>query len=943
MKTFWATTTVRLTTAMALLAISAAIVPTASGADYEFIIFQDNLENFPQGWTLFPQHIVNPSLPGWTKSSQDFASPGYSAKCTPNLLQYDNNAFCYFDRSVNLSGYPMGKLYFKVWQSTEAVYDSFFVKYYNGSQWVLAYGRAGSFASWQNVVLFLPNTASVIRFGFKSDATVTGAGVHVDDIVLTGAQDNTPPQVTITAPANNATVSGTTTITATASDAAGISKVEFYVDGVLKGTDYTAPYTCSWATAGSLFRFGHILQAKAYDPSGNVGVSNKVMVNVESQLVVAKPWTVLMYLAGHSNLETYALQKLSNLGQALLPMGNVRVIVQIDVPSGCKRYLVKGNGQGNTLLQDLGPTDSGDPQVLADFGKWALNNFPGTRRMLYLYDHGNGWYSGSANGKAFGQDDVSGNLIGLANGEFSGAMDQITASGQNKFDVIIWEACLMGMWEVMDICSKYSLTMIGSEDGISRDASYNLNYTLNLLDNQPNQNLFIMVSNIVQAVDLRHFTTCSGVDLSKSATLASKINALSNQLITARTTAAHDNAITTCYQETQNRLHFIYPPHIDLYDFAQTLSQNSALPASLRQAASDVMAAVNGFVIRNVAANDASVTGPGTQTKYAKGVAIYHSKPDGSDYRMEYNLLPTSQSTLWDEYIRGAGSFTNYRAVAADYSWVTTTQPTGITGDDQAVTLNIPFTKPFLFYGKQYTKFNVCSNGFINFGTVSNSHIPAGIPSTAAPNALVAPLWRDLNPADGGSITYKANAETVAVTWEGVRNYSSAHNGTPQSFQVIFRPDGRIVMQWKSTTSGPSTTIGIENETGQTGVVCGQPANNTAKAFIPPAGMMPKTENGQTPEEAGPQAALLSNAPNPFTRKTVIRFQVNRPGKGTLRVYNLLGQAVRTLLDEEVGAGTYAITWNGKDDAGRAVAAGVYVCRMEIGGSTCVGKMTMIR
>lgn len=925
MKTYWATAKAGLMTAIALLAVSAATVPSSSGADYEFIIFQDNLENFPQGWTLFPQNI-NPNLPGWTKSNQDFASPGYSAKCTPNAFQYGNNAHCWFDRYVSISGYPLGKLYFKVWQSTEAVYDSFFVKYYDGSQWVDAYGRAGSFASWQSVVLSLPNTTSLIRFGFKSDATVTGAGVYVDDIVLTGAQDHTPPQVAITAPANNSSVSGTTTITAIASDAAGVSKVEFYVDGVLKGTNYSAPYTCTWATAGSLFRNGHILQAKAYDPSGNVGVSAKVTVDIATHISIYKPWTVLMYLAGNNDLETYALERLEKIGEAILPMNNVRVIVQIEATDGCKRYLVKGDGQGNIMLQDLGTIERGDPQVLADFGKWALNNYPGNRRMLYLYDHGNGWYSGSLAGQK------SYNHIGLANGEFSTAMDQITNSGQYKFDLIIWEACLMGMWEVMDICKKYSLTMIGSEDTAPFDAKFFINPKLGSLDGKPNQQIASVVETIVN--QSYGFRTCSGVDLTKIDTLNTKVNALANQLITARVTPSYDNAINDCYQATLNKYNFYGLGHIDLYDYAINIALKSGLPVTLRQAAIDVMGAVTSSVIINR---------PDTFNIDAKGVAIYHSKPDGSDYRMEYNLLTSSQSTLWDEYIRGADSFTNYRAVATYFDWVTTTQPTGITLDDQAVTLNIPFAKPFLFYGKQYTKINVCSNGFVNFGTASTAYSPAAIPSTSAPNALLAPLWRDLNPADGGSITYKADTGMVAVTWEGVRNYSSAHNGTPQSFQVVFKPDGRIVMQWKSTTGVVPTTVGVENETGQTGVGCGQPANNTAKAFIPPAGMMPKIGNYPLEGDAGPGAICLANAPNPFTSKTAIRFQVDRPGKGTLRIFNLLGQNVRKLLDEEMQAGAYAITWNGKDDAGRKVAAGIYICRLEIGGRSLASKMTMIR
>jgi subtilisin family serine protease/spore germination cell wall hydrolase CwlJ-like protein len=91
--------------------------------------------------------------------------------------------------------------------------------------------------------------------------------------------DVTPPTVAITSPANGATVprNATTTITATASDNVGVTKVEFYVGTTLKCTDTTSPYACAWSvpkTVGAQYS----LQAKAYDARGNVAAS--AVVNV---------------------------------------------------------------------------------------------------------------------------------------------------------------------------------------------------------------------------------------------------------------------------------------------------------------------------------------------------------------------------------------------------------------------------------------------------------------------------------------------------------------------------------------------------------------------------------------------------------------------------------------------------------------------------------------
>jgi len=95
------------------------------------------------------------------------------------------------------------------------------------------------------------------------------------------ASDTTAPTVSITAPAAGATVSGTVAVNASASDNVGVSKVEFYLDGVLKSTSTTSPYSWSWSTTGSA-NGSHSLTAKAYDAAGNTKTSAAVSVTVSN-------------------------------------------------------------------------------------------------------------------------------------------------------------------------------------------------------------------------------------------------------------------------------------------------------------------------------------------------------------------------------------------------------------------------------------------------------------------------------------------------------------------------------------------------------------------------------------------------------------------------------------------------------------------------------------
>ena len=83
----------------------------------------------------------------------------------------------------------------------------------------------------------------------------------------------------ITSPANKASVSGTVTISASASDNVGVVKVGFYVDGALLTTNVSPPYSATWNTNTASLG-SHTLTARAYDQAGNGTTSAAVSVNV---------------------------------------------------------------------------------------------------------------------------------------------------------------------------------------------------------------------------------------------------------------------------------------------------------------------------------------------------------------------------------------------------------------------------------------------------------------------------------------------------------------------------------------------------------------------------------------------------------------------------------------------------------------------------------------
>jgi len=95
---------------------------------------------------------------------------------------------------------------------------------------------------------------------------------------------------------------------------------------------------------------------------------------------------------------------------------------------------------------------------------------------------------------------------------------------------------------------------------------------------------------------------------------------------------------------------------------------------------------------------------------------------------------------------------------------------------------------------------------------------------------------------------------------------------------------------------------------------------------------------------------LSQNYPNPFNPSTTIPFQVygspsivHSPIHTTFKIYNILGDLVRTLMDEKKMPGNYQVVWDGRDDEGEKVSSGIYFYRLEAGDYSEMKKMILIK
>ena len=169
------------------------------------------------------------------------------------------------------------------------------------------------------------------------------------------------------------------------------------------------------------------------------------------------------------------------------------------------------------------------------------------------------------------------------------------------------------------------------------------------------------------------------------------------------------------------------------------------------------------------------------------------------------------------------------------YSWTDSNDPAGpdykwndisATGDllvelskmdDGNQETQLPFAVSF--YGKEFEKAYINSNGYITLGNPSNQHGHFPLPSTMMPGNLVAPMAMDLNPAIGGKIYVKKTGDRFTVQYDKVKDFAGLGEYT---FQAVLQSNGVIFFHYLSIPDGvKSASTGIQNETRDAGLLVG--------------------------------------------------------------------------------------------------------------------------
>jgi type IX secretion system substrate protein len=291
----------------------------------------------------------------------------------------------------------------------------------------------------------------------------------------------------------------------------------------------------------------------------------------------------------------------------------------------------------------------------------------------------------------------------------------------------------------------------------------------------------------------------------------------------------------------------------------------------------------------------------------------------------------------------------------------------GPTGDDQVMTVTMPFS--FNFLGVNYTYASICTNGWVALGITTYLNFFGGVCTLTGGYSvpLLCPFWYDLYPPGGGNIQYGTigtipNRKFI-VQYTNVAFFSGTGNVTVQL--ILNETSNVIQFLYGPVIAGGNVTpsVGIRGSGGGNGsyisvkpapicdstlhssYVCydgvpliqGSLTTGVLYTFGPLVGIHEIT--GELPK----QFKLYQNYPNPFNPVTKITFDIpghfeQRTSNVELIIYDILGREVATLVNEELKPGKYEVEWNAVN-----YPSGIYYYQLTPGNFTQTRKMILLK
>ena len=195
---------------------------------------------------------------------------------------------------------------------------------------------------------------------------------------------------------------------------------------------------------------------------------------------------------------------------------------------------------------------------------------------------------------------------------------------------------------------------------------------------------------------------------------------------------------------------------------------------------------------------------------------------------------------------------------------------------------------------------------------------------------------------DGSEFTFELHfSEEVSIGYETMRDDAlSVSGGTVDSAWRLSPPSNR---GWgfrvnPSSSADVSISLSPTTDCEARGAICTSDGKVQSSSLA-------ATVTGASSKPVVPRLAfeLRANYPNPFNPETQIAYTISEAGPVDLAIYNLLGQRVRTLVQETQAAGSYQVVWNGRNDKGALVASGIYLYRLSSAQEVQVRRLLLLK
>ena len=399
-------------------------------------------------------------------------------------------------------------------------------------------------------------------------------------------------------------------------------------------------------------------------------------------------WLVILYQDADDQVLEEDIYFDMNEAEAAGSDARVRIVSQIDRYIGAyqgdgdwtstRRFEIQNDSDlftaGSPQVNDLGEINMGDESNLADFALWAIATYPADRYALFLSDHGSGWPG------ALSDSDPEDEGIFLY--EMDSALQYIVSqSGIGQFDLVGFDACLMGQIEIFSMLAPYARYAIASEelepaigwaytgflndlkanpdmDGGELGAAIVRNYIYQdqRVINDEARGQWLMdrgfgpdeysAQDVAEALSVD--VTLATIDLAALPNLHQALNSFAQAMTYAD---QNDIAAARSYARSYESAfgEDVPPSFIDLGHFVQ-LVQTETGDANIATAASSLMDAINQAVI-------AEMHGPDRNGSTGMSIYFPNSNLYGATYDDTYgfayttHVSPFAQASLWDEFL----------------------------------------------------------------------------------------------------------------------------------------------------------------------------------------------------------------------------------------------------------------------------------------------------